>query len=177
MTMTRAQALDYVNQQNPTFLTPAADTSLRNGRPMFKCPCCPHGSGKGSGGDGICIIPESVRTGHPRWKCFSCGMVEDVAGLWTKVHPGDNNFSQLYQYFNLDVEIEILIQLREVVIARVNLCPESCDVFNHAARKAFPTGVTGPDALGNDANSVAAGTLAGTMRTTRALKHRSAVAQ
>lgn len=104
MTMTRAQALDYVNQQNPTFLTPAADTSLRNGRPMFKCPCCPHGSGKGSGGDGICIIPESVRTGHPRWKCFSCGMVEDVAGLWAKVHPGDNNFSQLYQYFNLDVE-------------------------------------------------------------------------
>jgi hypothetical protein len=86
MTMTRAQALDYVNQQNPT-LPHAGGRHLTDATAdrCFKCPCC--GSAMVPARvfrrrrREFAIIPESVRTGHPRWKCFSCGMVEDVAGL------------------------------------------------------------------------------------------------
>lgn len=97
-TTDRDNSLREIWFKDPTFLQPAADTSLRNGRRMWVCPECKQ---HGLNGDGICVTPESKDT-HPRYICFSCGMCEDVPGLWLKANPGAT-FDDLRRYYGIDV--------------------------------------------------------------------------
>lgn len=97
-TTDRDNSLREIWFKDPTFLQPAADTSLRNGRRMWVCPECKQ---HGLNGDGICVTPESKDT-HPRYICFSCGMCEDVPGLWQKANPGAT-FDDLRRYYGIDV--------------------------------------------------------------------------
>ena len=94
----RSDTLKELWFMEPTFLPRASDTSLRNKHPMYRCPKpgCPHGTH----GDGICFVPGTED--HPYWKCFACGIYEDVPGLWLLSHPG-STFDDLRRYYGLDV--------------------------------------------------------------------------
>lgn len=46
----------------------------------FICPNC--GNGSGTEGSGINVTRDTKGTDHPRYKCFKCGINEDVIGLY-----------------------------------------------------------------------------------------------
>ena len=46
----------------------------------FICPNC--GNGSGTEGTGIQVTRDTKGTDHPRYKCFKCGINEDVIGLY-----------------------------------------------------------------------------------------------
>ena len=62
----------------PDFLAPA-----KNGG--FICPKC--GNGSGQDGTGIKVTDNTKGTDHPRYKCFKCGINEDIIGLYM-LHAG-----------------------------------------------------------------------------------------
>ena len=74
-----------------------------NGRMTYICPECENGSGRD--GDGITFDPKAD---YPHWKCYKCGLYEDVIGLW-KCHTGYSDdrdvFMSLYDYYGVDVEL------------------------------------------------------------------------
>lgn len=100
--MDRNAAKDYVKEKEPDFLEPAKKKV--NGHMTYVCPSCGNGSGKN--GDGIALDPHHSAQGK-RWKCFKCGLSEDIIGLW-KLHQNitDNKtaFEGLYSYFKIDLE-------------------------------------------------------------------------
>lgn len=51
----------------------------------FICPKC--GNGSGQDGTGIKVTDNTKGTDHPRYKCFKCGINEDVIGLYM-LHAG-----------------------------------------------------------------------------------------
>lgn len=51
----------------------------------FICPNC--GNGSGTEGTGINVTRDTKGTDHPRYKCFKCGINEDVIGLYM-LHAG-----------------------------------------------------------------------------------------
>lgn len=51
----------------------------------FICPNC--GNGSGQDGTGIKVTDNTKGTDHPRYKCFKCGINEDVIGLYM-LHAG-----------------------------------------------------------------------------------------
>lgn len=99
--MDRATAKAELKTREPDFLTPAKKKA--NGAPTYICPACKNGKGKN--GDGIALDPTSKN--GKKWKCFSCGMSEDIIGLW-KLHKGISDdreaFEGLYSYFNITVD-------------------------------------------------------------------------
>lgn len=96
--MTRDDAKEYVNKQEPKFLAPAKTKA--NGKQTYVCPICKNGTG--TTGDGLAWNPK-----NGRWKCFACGLHEDVVGLW-KIHQGlaDNKeiFDTLYEYYGVNLD-------------------------------------------------------------------------
>ena len=99
--MDRFTAKAELKTREPDFLTPAKKKV--NGAPTYICPACNNGTGKD--GDGIALDPTSKN--GKKWKCFSCGINEDIIGLW-KLHTGvfDDRtaFEELYSYFNITVD-------------------------------------------------------------------------
>ena len=51
----------------------------------FICPKC--GNGSGTEGTGINVTRDTKGTDHPRYKCFKCGINEDIVGLYM-LHAG-----------------------------------------------------------------------------------------
>lgn len=99
--MDRFTAKAELKTREPDFLTPAKKKV--NGAPTYICPACKNGQGKD--GDGIALDPTSKN--GKKWKCFSCGINEDIVGLW-KLHTGISDdreaFEGLYSYFNITVD-------------------------------------------------------------------------
>lgn len=99
--MDRATAKEELKTREPDFLQPA--TKRVNGHKSYICPSCGNGSGKD--GTGIALIPHSPRA--KRYKCFVCGLNEDIIGLW-KLHSGTTDdreaFTELYNYYGLQVD-------------------------------------------------------------------------
>lgn len=94
--MDREQAKQYVKSQEPSFLTKAPKKI--NGRVSYICPVCNNGSGKD--GDGIAYF-------KGKYKCFNCGLSEDVIGLW-KIDKGITDdreaFKSLYEFYNINID-------------------------------------------------------------------------
>ena len=99
--MDRVTAKEEIKNREPDFLEPARQKI--NGHTSYICPSC--GNGSGSDGSGIAIDPHSKR--GKRYKCFVCGLNEDVIGLW-KLHTGQADdkeaFKSLYEYYGLQVD-------------------------------------------------------------------------
>lgn len=102
--MTREQAKAELLTREPDFL-PLAKRTV-NKHPTYICPNpnCTNGTGKE--GTGIAI---DVKSGffHLHWKCFQCGLYEDIVGLW-KLHTGISSnaeaFKELYSYYSIPVD-------------------------------------------------------------------------
>lgn len=99
--MDREDAKNLLLNQEPFFLQ-EAKTKV-NGHKSYICPCCQNGSGKS--GTGI-----ALDTSNPQkrsYKCFKCGLYEDVIGLW-KLSRGiaDDRqaFEELYEFYNIPIE-------------------------------------------------------------------------
>ncbi len=100
--MNREQAKSELMMQEPDFL-PIAKKTI-NKHPSYICPKC--GNGGGKDGTGIAFDIKSD-TFHSHWKCFQCGLYEDIAGLW-KLHTGISDdaeaFKELYSYYSIPVD-------------------------------------------------------------------------
>ena len=98
--MDRETAKAEIKSREPEFLERARQKV--NGRYSYICPSC--GNGSGSSGTGIALDPHSKT---PRYKCFVCGLSEDVIGLW-KIHTGiaddTEAFKGLYDYYSIEVD-------------------------------------------------------------------------
>lgn len=94
--MDRQTAKEEIKNREPDFLTPAKKKG-------YICPACNNGTGKD--GDGIVLVPTSKN--GKKWKCFSCGINEDIIGLW-KLHKGISDdreaFEGLYSYYNIAID-------------------------------------------------------------------------
>ena len=93
-------ARQEVRFKEPDFLAPAKQKV--NGRMTYICPECENGSGRD--GDGIVFDPKAD---YPHWKCYKCGLYEDVIGLW-KCHTGISDtaevFRTVYDYYQIAVD-------------------------------------------------------------------------
>lgn len=99
--MDRVTAKAELKTKEPDFLTLAKKKA--NGSPTYICPNCQNGTGED--GDGIALDPTS-KSGK-KWKCFSCGINEDIIGLWklhTRISDDREAFEGLYSYFNITVD-------------------------------------------------------------------------
>lgn len=99
--MDRFTAKAELKTREPDFLPPAKKKA--NGAPTYICPACRNGEGED--GDGIAIDPTSKN--GKKWKCFTCGINEDIIGLWKlhkKISDDREAFEGLYSYFNITVD-------------------------------------------------------------------------
>lgn len=98
--MDRNTAKEEIKNREPAFLQKAPQRI--NGHTSYVCPAC--GNGSGSTGSGIALDPHSKTK---RYKCFVCGLSEDVIGLWkiSKSTQDDAEaFKGLYEYYGISVE-------------------------------------------------------------------------
>lgn len=92
--MDREQAKDLINQQKPTFLQAA--------KKGYICPTC--GNGSGQDGTGISRDPQTGR-----WKCFKCGLYEDIIGLYGSANGIQDYPAQLQgaaDYYHISIDQE-----------------------------------------------------------------------
>lgn len=67
----------------------------------FICPNPKCGNGSGTEGTGINVTRDTKGTDHPRYKCFKCGINEDIIGLYM-LHTGINDMRKAkYELFEL----------------------------------------------------------------------------
>lgn len=99
-TMDRKSAKEEVKQREPDFL-PTAKKKVHN-RLTYICPKCENGKGKD--GDGIVFDPNAD---YPHWKCYKCGLYEDIIGLW-KAHTSYTDdsevFRTLYEHYKITID-------------------------------------------------------------------------
>lgn len=96
--MDREELKDQILHLEPTFLQQAKNIS---GKPSYVCPAC----GNGSGNDRTGISMDRHTASHPRYKCFKCGLYEDIIGLWKAQHHESDDrqaFKELYRYYGID---------------------------------------------------------------------------
>lgn len=100
--MNKEEKKDYIKSLEPTFLEQAPKKV--NGYNTYVCPNCGNGSGKN--GDGIVL---DIKGDGKHYKCFRCGLYEDVIGLY-KAKTGIKNdkeaFDNLYKAYGLEDEIK-----------------------------------------------------------------------
>ena len=99
--MNREEAKAELKTREPDFLTQAKKRV--NGANSYICPSC--GNGSGNDGTGIALDPKSK--GGKRYKCFVCGLREDVIGLWKLAHNETDDkeaFNQLYNYYGITID-------------------------------------------------------------------------
>ncbi|MDE5583625.1 MAG: toprim domain-containing protein [Ruminococcus sp.] len=98
--MDKKSAKEEVKLREPDFL-PTAKKKVHN-RLTYICPVCANGTGKD--GDGIVFDPKAD---YPHWKCYKCGLYEDIIGLW-KAHTNytDNSevFRTLYEHYGITID-------------------------------------------------------------------------
>lgn len=98
---------EELKTREPDFLEPAKKKV--NGHTTYICPNC--GNGSGSSGDGIALDPHITKA--KRYKCFVCGLSEDIIGLW-KIHRGTTDdreaFIELYNYYGLQIDSKLTVQ-------------------------------------------------------------------
>ncbi len=98
--MNKKSAKEEVKQREPDFL-PTAKKKVHN-RLTYICPACENGTGKD--GDGIVFDPKAD---YPHWKCYKCGLYEDVIGLW-KAHTSYTDdsevFRTLYEHYGITID-------------------------------------------------------------------------
>lgn len=91
--------IERLKEQEPTFLREARKKV--NGHVTYICPEC--GNGSGSSGDGIALDVKSAGE-WKRWKCFKCGMNENIMGLW-KLHKNTSDdkeaMKELVEYYGI----------------------------------------------------------------------------
>lgn len=101
--MNREDARMEIISRTPDFLPKA-----RHGG--YVCPACRNGSG--TAGTGITLSPDKKH-----YKCFACGLYEDVIGLW-KQYAGITDdrvaFDQLYDYFGLIIDDTAIETMKEM---------------------------------------------------------------
>lgn len=92
------KARQEINQEEPTFLQ-AAPKPI-NGFKSYICPRC--GNGSGRSGTGIAIDLAHSSEGR-RYKCFKCGLSEDVIGLYSVAHNVQypTAIRELVEFYNL----------------------------------------------------------------------------
>ena len=99
VTMTRAEALDYINR-NPEGAGWRRDKSGKG----YICPLC--GNGSGSNGDGLRVNPK-VNSRFPHYKCFACDAYGDVMEFIALEHglePGSAEaFAEAYDLYGIEV--------------------------------------------------------------------------
>ena len=89
--MDRETAKQTIKQQEPDFLQRAKKSG-------YVCPKCGNGSGKD--GDGIAKH-------NSRYKCFNCGLYEDIIGLWKisqDITDDREAFKTLYEHYNIALD-------------------------------------------------------------------------
>ena len=99
--MNREEAKAELKTREPDFLETAKEKI--NGANSYICPSC--GNGSGNNGTGIALDPKSK--GGKRYKCFVCGINEDVIGLWKLAHNETDDkeaFNQLYNYYGITID-------------------------------------------------------------------------
>ena len=100
--MDRKLAKEEVINREPSFLEAAKQKV--NGHTSYICPNPNCRNGSGDSGTGIALDPHSRK---PRYKCFVCGLNEDIIGLW-KLHTGITEdaeaFSRLYDYYGIYID-------------------------------------------------------------------------
>lgn len=99
--MDRQEALEYINQQEPTFLEEAPQKI--NGHTSYICPVC--GNGSGASGTGIALDIHNQQKN--KYKCFKCGISEDIAGLFKLAYRFTDDtkaFNAAYQYYNISID-------------------------------------------------------------------------
>lgn len=99
--MNREEAKAELKTREPDFLTQAKKRV--NGSVTYICPKCQNGTGKD--GDGIALDPKAKN--GKRWKCFACGINEDIIGLWKLAHNETDDkeaFNQLYNYYGITID-------------------------------------------------------------------------
>ncbi|MDE6677801.1 MAG: toprim domain-containing protein, partial [Ruminococcus sp.] len=98
--MDRESAKEEVRQREPDFL-PIAKKKVHN-RLTYICPQCENGKGKD--GDGIVF---DLKADYPHWKCYKCGLYEDIIGLW-KAHTNYTDdlevFRTLYEHYGITID-------------------------------------------------------------------------
>lgn len=97
--MDRQTAKAMLKQKEPDFL-PLAKHPV-SGHPSYVCPVCHNGTGQH--GTGIAKDPHSKSNCY---KCFKCGIHEDIIGLWKlHTHTEDDKtaFETLYAYYGMEV--------------------------------------------------------------------------
>lgn len=99
--MDRETAKKVIKYREPVFLETAKQDI--NGCCSYICPVCANGSGKT--GTGIAYDP----TGNDgnRYKCFVCGLSEDIIGLWMldkNITDYNEALEGLYDYYGLQVD-------------------------------------------------------------------------
>lgn len=108
--MNRDDFKQEILQQQPTFLQPAKNIS---GKPSYVCPVCGNGSGKDHTG----ISLDHHTPTHPRYKCFKCGLYEDIIGLWKAQHNETDDrqaFKDLYRYYGINDDTHHLSVKRKI---------------------------------------------------------------
>lgn len=96
--MNLSEAKEYILQQKPIFLEEAKPINKMS---SYVCPVC----GNGTGSDRTGIVLDRHTSSHPRYKCFKCGLYEDVIGLWKLKHASSKDsdvFKELYRYYDID---------------------------------------------------------------------------
>lgn len=100
--MNRDTAKSEIINREPNFLTPTEGKKI-NEHISYICPKCKNGSGDSKTGL-ACYLKSGT---HRHYKCFGCGLHEDVIGLW-KIHKGITDdkeaFSTLYDYYGIQVD-------------------------------------------------------------------------
>ena len=99
MMMTRAEALDYINN-NPEG---AGWTRDKSGKGWI-CPLC--GNGGGNDGDGLRLNPKS-KSKHAHYKCFRCNASGDVMDFIAQEYSlqagGAEAFSKAYELYGIEI--------------------------------------------------------------------------
>lgn len=100
--MDRETAKAEIKRRPPDFLDKAKQRV--NGRISYICPNPNCRNGSGQNGTGIALDPHNK---DPHYKCFVCGLYEDIIGLW-KLHTGVNDdteaFNGLYEHYGIEVD-------------------------------------------------------------------------
>lgn len=145
--MDRQNAKEELKTKEPTFLQPARTKS--GGHTTYICPNC--GNGSGESGDGIALNPHNKKT--KRYKCFVCGLNEDVIGLW-KIDKGINDnkkaFADLYQYYGLNIENDSTRHKKNNYVSYFQKCMDGINAIDYPAERGISKEIATKFMLGYD---------------------------
>ncbi len=113
----------FVLAQDPIFLPLSG---IVGGRQSYVCPRCGNGSGESC--TGILHDPTSAKRGKNTFKCFACGMNEDIVGLYdearlsTKTDKFRDKLRDLSDYYmgHASLKREVVVPKKKVVTKTIS---------------------------------------------------------